>query len=925
MHGRTRKTLLALGFDTDLIGKIAVLHHTVDALRSLSTPALIAFYAPDEVALIQDRIKRQPIPEEILDRVIEKADETCCFCADGNSARPYQIHHAEEYARTQDNSEDNLILVCPTHHQSIPKQLSPEEQKSFRHKWHAIVEIARAYRKSGLDFPFGLFVAKDFGLQPRPEELIDGYRLSNATALAVSDHDVAREGVALLRERGLLPIVGASGDGKTTLALGIAGFLWKEGFRLFQYQPPVTGRPLPLQDVLTFMQAADRPCILLLDDANRAFSETDLTQIGAATKRSVLVLATWTRDGLSEDPRAERHLLGWLLINWERLRSPVKAYLLANEPAIVAAIQRHQNPREPGGVGLGFLDVSLVRHINRYEGEAKTVSQFLFLLRGGAHAVQAEIEALADESRSDTPTLYAAIEQIAGFEKPVTPEEAASACQRVCKEQTLPAPTPDWVRTVFQAQQRRGRMQEIRGAYKTVHRDWAARLIGAGLASPRTRAETERLLAPNMDLRADEPMRLIRLSSWLWYNKSGGAYVRECLERQNVADWVVFVGKAASGGLQEIGLVAGRMHLLFRHRGWNETVNAAFTAHEELLVRAMASAVPRDWHSLKELANTLEHACPELAVRVVEQWDPRAAASLLEATHPDDYDAAWWAFSTYSKHSPEWVEQVGKNTRWEAISDRLRDVRIGDLDAAFRCESLLGRLRIPLRRSIVKRLTNVMADVVQNARLPDLRVGIGDHLIWQMIFPEDLLQVLERLSVSRIAEDLSRSRPRDWRTLAELSSLTRGVGDGFFAEIIDRLNPGAFLATVEDLAVGHEYELRCLLWVLTRGHGERRQLLASRLYSLVLAACQRSDAERTTLLRAFRELAPDQGARMLAEIGTDPAALELDMEEQEEEKETGDLEQTTRQLRESAAAFEAANSDYVIDLYNLRLVELNER
>ena len=577
------------------------------------------------------------------------------------------------------------------------------------------MEIARAYRERGLDFPFGLFVAMDYGRQPRPKELIDGYRLSNATALAASYHELAEEGVVLLRERGLLPIVGASGDGKTTLALGLAGHLWKEGFQVFNYQPPAAGRPLPLQDVLSFVQSADRPCVLLLDDANRAFSETDLTQIGAAAGRPVLVLATWTRDRLAEDPRPERHLRGWLLVNWERIRPSVKTFLLAHEATVVAAIQRHQDPREPGRVGLGYLDVPLARHIECYEREAKTVSEFLFLLRGGAHAVQTEIEALADDSRSDIPVLYAAVEQITGFEKPVTPEDTASACQRISQERGVPAPTSDWVREVFRAQRRRGRMQEVRGAYKTVHRDWAARLIGAGLASARTRPETERLLAPNIDLHADEPMRLMRLWSWLWYDKHGGPYLREWLARQQVGDWEALVGKAVSAGLQEVGFVADRMPILFHHQGWDKTVRAAFTPYEDLLARAVASAGPRDWYSLRGLATALGHACPELAARVVERWDSSAAAALVEATHPDDYDTASWAFASYSKHSPAWVEKVGGSVRWEAISDRLRDVRVGDLDSVFQCESLLGHLCIPLRRSIVKRLTIAMGEVVRDA------------------------------------------------------------------------------------------------------------------------------------------------------------------------------------------------------------------
>jgi hypothetical protein len=467
-------------------------------------------------------------------------------------------------------------------------------------------------------------------------------------------------------------------------------------------------------------------------------------------------------------------------------------------------------------------------------------------------------------------------------------------------------------------------MQEVRGAYKIVHRDWAARLVGAALASERTRPETERLLAPNIDLHAAEPMRLMRLWSWLWYDRQGGPYIREWLGRQQVADWVALVGKAVSTGLQEVGYVADRMHGLFQHPAWGETIRAAFTPHEELLALAVQSAGPRDWYSLRGLANALAHSCPELAARVVEQWDPRAAAALIEATHPDDYDTVGWVFSSYSKHSPGWVEQVGKSTRWKAVSERLRDVRTGDLDAVFQCERLLLQLRIPLRRSTVKRLTGAMADAVRDARLADLHVGISQHPFWWMMFPQDLQLVLERLPASCLAEDLGRSRPRDWRALGDLSGLTWRFGDPFFAEVIDRLDPVAFLAAVEAQVVGHEYELRCLLWVLTRGRPERRQMLASRLYPLVLAACRRSEVECIALLRAFRDLDRGLGERMLAETGIDAALLEPEREKQGEEKEPRDREDVIRQLREQVAAFEAASKDYIIDLNEWRLVELEE-
>src|SRR5207245_1771590 len=115
----------------------------------------------------------------------------------------------------------------------------------------------------------------------------EGYRLSPSTALAVSRHELAREGFDLLQSRHFLLIVGASGDGKTTLATGVAGILSESGLSVFSYQRPHTANSLPLKDVLTFLEAADRPCVLLLDDANLYLTETDLGQIAASAGKPV--------------------------------------------------------------------------------------------------------------------------------------------------------------------------------------------------------------------------------------------------------------------------------------------------------------------------------------------------------------------------------------------------------------------------------------------------------------------------------------------------------------------------------------------------------------------------------------------------------------------------------------------------------------
>jgi len=132
MNVRTYRALLGVGFDTDLIARVEAHGHTVSALRSVSKKVLQANYSQSDVALIQERIHRAAIPDGIVDAVLDASDRVCCFCRDGISSRPFQIHHAVEYSKTQDNSFENLVLMCPNHHQTIPKLQTPEEQKRAR-------------------------------------------------------------------------------------------------------------------------------------------------------------------------------------------------------------------------------------------------------------------------------------------------------------------------------------------------------------------------------------------------------------------------------------------------------------------------------------------------------------------------------------------------------------------------------------------------------------------------------------------------------------------------------------------------------------------------------------------------------------------------------------------------------------------------
>ena len=79
----------------------------------------------------------------------------------------------------------------------------------------------------------------------------------------------------------------------------------------------------------------------------------------------------------------------------------------------------------------------------------------------------------------------------------------------------------------------------------------------------------------------------------------------------------------------EVGWLAHEMHLLKDDPSWTPTVNAAFTANETMVTALAHGTTPASLHWLKEFANPVEHAAPELWTRILLSWDRKSVANLL--------------------------------------------------------------------------------------------------------------------------------------------------------------------------------------------------------------------------------------------------------------------------------------------------------
>lgn len=910
MHPRTRNTLLGLGFDSELIDAIAKNHHTVDALRTLSKSALAQSYTSAQITVIQTKIVRQPIPEDMVTRVLNTAGSACCYCEDGLVVRPYQIHHVEPYSATQDHSEENLLAVCPNHHVWIHEtKVSAAQQRHTRRKWHALVALAELYKAKGVGFPFGSFVSVDYVGHPSAVELIREIRVTPPTAVAVSGHPVADEVRGRVLNDRFALLLGRSGDGKTTLALGVAGQLARDRWHVFRYRPPTADNRLAFQEILGFIAIAAKDSVLVLDDANAWLTSNDLEEIAAVASGKAAVIATWTRERGGDDTRVETHLPNWVSAEWSKLSPSVMAFFVAHEVEVVHALRALEDPNATRRIGLGMFEEGLADRMRRYEKEAKTVAEFLFFLRGGSAVVRKELVELVERDRADLPVLYAAVEQIADFERPVTPAETAESLGKLSIDRTLPQPSAEWVTEVYEHERNRRRIQRRRDAYTTIHREWAKSLICAALGERKATQGIEVILSRDFDARTARPFRTMRLWSWLWYDHHGNPFVREWAASLTSDDWITFVSTAAAQSLDEVSFIADRMHLLFHWAKWDEMVAIVFDAIREPLARAVAGAGAESWGVLKSLFMALDHACPSVAAQVLQAWSPLSAAKALEGAHPDRFDSAWWFFSGVKKHSPAWVAEVGSRLDWDALRKSLGRVRPGDLNSIERCQSLLQTIGVPLTRSRLRQFVDVMVGCLSTSSLSELTPGLGLQFgLVLRLFPLETQRLAAAVDVGRFARELATSTPRNWRSVAELSSFIWPTTTDLYGRVIDELDKDLFTASVVRYGSLCPYELRCLVWFLTfAAKGEARKDLAARLAQTVKAGCVASASERGPLLQAMTELDEQIARDVASALPPQPEEKQVNQpNDDDDEDKAEDIERWWGRIQ----AAEATGDDY---------------
>lgn len=667
MHGRTLNSLLGYGLDTDLITKIAEHNYTVEMLRSASKPKLAETFTENDIAIIKAKIDRAPIPETTIGELVRKSRGCCAYCDDGNSTRPYQIHHIVPYSETQDNSEANLLLVCPTHHVVLHKNGVPaDQQRSVRWGWYSTAELAAVYEARGLFFPFGAFAPIDFSLPAIPAELIEFAPISPGTALICYPEDLAAMALKILQNAGFLLVAGRSGSGKSTYALALGGLLSNAGYAVFRYRFDKL-RSDPLREISSFVSNCVKEVVIIIDDANAWATATDVQNVTRliSNTRNVRLLMTWTSEDSDDDSRLSASDVPKQSLTWSDLKPTVINVLLKHEGEIIEALKKYEVVNAPDALGVGHMDIGLRDRILALGDSPRTVYEFIFGLRGDQIAVIDEFREAFDDDRADLLILVAAIEQIAGFEQPVARDEILQACRRVSPSRGMPAPTPEWVGSVLGSvldrQVNKRRLVKVRDHFTTIHRKWAAKFIAAGLTSSGAKDTTEELLRPFFQVPVDDPERLLRIRVWLGSLDGSRPSVRRWEKSMSQTDWGLLLASCIKKGLGAVGFLADQMFRVPERTTWPSMVQKAFQESSVALTKLMYEALPEDAYSLREVARTLEYSCPDFWRDILRGWDRARAARLLINCRADQFDSAFSAFGNAEKHCSGWLVEVGEH------------------------------------------------------------------------------------------------------------------------------------------------------------------------------------------------------------------------------------------------------------------------
>lgn len=146
------KNLLRIGLDSQLAEKAVAAGYTLTRLRQANKSELTKHFSGENLEAVLDAIKRKAISKDVVQMLVEECDWKCCICRKFDEEGPVIIHHIVGHSVSQDDSYDNLVILCLNHHALAHSKweisrhpLPPELLRIRKTEW---IEAVKQYKSA---------------------------------------------------------------------------------------------------------------------------------------------------------------------------------------------------------------------------------------------------------------------------------------------------------------------------------------------------------------------------------------------------------------------------------------------------------------------------------------------------------------------------------------------------------------------------------------------------------------------------------------------------------------------------------------------------------------------------------------------------------------------------------------------------------
>ncbi len=154
---KNKQFLLKYGISEEDTELLVANGYTKTKIESVKIKELEILFPSEKAKEIKIKLTRQPIQEEVFMRLIKETELHCPFCWNILEEKPIIIHHIDPYNETQDNSYNNLIVLCLNHHadvhtkREISKNNYPKKKLLYRkEEW---IEELKEYKAGNRPAP----------------------------------------------------------------------------------------------------------------------------------------------------------------------------------------------------------------------------------------------------------------------------------------------------------------------------------------------------------------------------------------------------------------------------------------------------------------------------------------------------------------------------------------------------------------------------------------------------------------------------------------------------------------------------------------------------------------------------------------------------------------------------------------------------